>query len=76
MVKDEIDPDFLGLRKKPWNNSTTLPVHPETEETFERKMIKVLSKFQKNIIILMKNNRLNWDYLMMLNLNILNLKYT
>ena len=42
LVKEEIDPDFLGLRKKVWNCSAFVPKNPLAEETFERKMIKVI----------------------------------
>jgi len=27
-VKDEVDPDFLGLRKKGWNTSVFVPKNP------------------------------------------------
>ena len=41
-MKEETDPDFLGLRKRNWNTSVFVPKNPLLEETFERKMIKVL----------------------------------
>jgi hypothetical protein len=41
-VKDFIDPDYLGLRKREWNPSVSMPKNPLAEETFERKMIKVI----------------------------------
>ena len=41
-IREFIDPDILGLRKKPWNNSVLFPKNPLSDETFERKMIKVI----------------------------------
>lgn len=40
-VKDFIDPDLLGLRKKEWNNSVAVPKNPLLEETHERKLVKI-----------------------------------
>ena len=31
----------MGLRKKEWNNSVSVPKNPLTEETHERKLIKI-----------------------------------
>lgn len=42
-VKDFIDPDHLGLRKKEWNGSVSVPKDMAAEESHERKLIKVLS---------------------------------
>lgn len=38
---DFIDPDLLGLKKRGWNGSTTVPKYPHLEETHERKLTKV-----------------------------------
>jgi len=35
-----VDPDILGLRKKDWNNSVSVPFNAQ-EEDFERKLTKV-----------------------------------
>jgi hypothetical protein len=40
-VKDFIDPDYLGLRKKEWNGSVSVPKDMSIEESHERKLIKV-----------------------------------
>lgn len=40
-VKDFIDPDHLGLRKKEWNGSVSVPKDMTAEESHERKLIKV-----------------------------------
>ena len=42
-----IDPDLLGLRKKEWNTSVSIPGNALNEETHERKLIKV--NFKKKI---------------------------
>jgi hypothetical protein len=40
-VKNLVDPDHLGLRKKPWNVSVSVPKNFEKEETHEQKLLKV-----------------------------------
>lgn len=44
-IKEEInhliDPDHLGLRKKRWNASVSVPKNFEKEETHEQKLLKV-----------------------------------
>lgn len=44
-IKEEIntliDPDHLGLRKKQWNTSVSVPKNFEKEETHEQKLLKV-----------------------------------
>lgn len=37
-----VDPDLLGLKKMNWNGSSKIPKYPHLEETFERKLMKVL----------------------------------
>lgn len=40
-IQKVTDPDLLGLRKKEWNSSSSVPKNPIQEETHERKLIKV-----------------------------------
>jgi len=48
-IKEEInqliDPDHLGLRKKHWNASVSVPKSMEKEETHEQKLLKVLPSY-------------------------------
>ena len=41
-IKNLIDPDHLGLRKKPWNGSVSVPKNMEKQQTHEQKLLKVL----------------------------------
>jgi len=40
-INNLIDPDHLGLRKKNWNASVSVPKSFEKEETHEQKLLKV-----------------------------------
>lgn len=40
-IKQLVDPDHLGLRKKDWNASVSVPKNFEKEETHEQKLLKV-----------------------------------
>lgn len=40
-VKNLIDPDHLGFRKRAWNASVSVPKKIESEETHEQKLLKV-----------------------------------
>lgn len=40
-IQKVTDPDLLGLRKKEWNSSSSVPKNPIQEETHERKLIKI-----------------------------------
>ena len=42
-VREFVDPDILELRQKKWNTSVLVPKKPDQDETFERKLIKVLT---------------------------------
>ncbi len=64
--------DLLGLRKKEWNNSVSVPKNPLTEETHERKLIKIklglfdhpIPKYKENKIYTgteTRDNYTNWN---------------
>jgi len=36
-----IDPDFLGMRKKEWNTSVSVPVNPQAEQDHQRKLLNI-----------------------------------
>ncbi|CAD8142419.1 unnamed protein product [Paramecium pentaurelia] len=40
-IQTFVDPDILGLRKKQWNYSVSVPKNPLSEETHERKLVKI-----------------------------------
>ena len=40
-MKDLVDPDLLSLRKKDWNQSTSVPRNIAEEEDFQRKLTRV-----------------------------------
>lgn len=42
-IREFVDPDYLGLRKKEWNTSVSVPKHLEEDETHEQKLLKVSS---------------------------------
>ena len=41
-VKHLIDPDHLGLRKRHWNASVSVPKKFEADETHEQRLLKVV----------------------------------
>ena len=42
-MKEFTDPDILDLKKKDWNLRSSIPRQPVIEETFERKIMRVMA---------------------------------
>lgn len=40
-VREFIDPDFLGMRKKEWNSSVSIPMNQAIEQDHQRKLLNI-----------------------------------